>query len=692
MRPAPDLFSTSESPEEDIKKQMSALAEKIDYHNYRYYILNDPELSDYEFDQLLKKLEQLEKQYPHLADPNSPTKRVGGSVTKTFEQAEHSVPMLSLDNTYNFGELRDWDRRVRDLSGLQEIEYVCELKIDGVSISLIYENGQLSKAVTRGDGYRGDVVTENVRTIRTLPLKIKTDDALPKSLEVRGEIYMPVSVFQQLNKKKRQELEDLGYGEDQIAAQLLKNPRNAAAGTLKLQKSSEVARRRLDAFLYFIVIPDRLKPTHAENLDQLSAWGFQVSSFRKVCRGIEEVITTISNWEAKREELDYETDGVVVKVNPVALWPVLGVTAKSPRWAVAFKYKPEVAKTVLQGVTFQVGRTGAVTPVAELSPVLLSGTTVKRATLHNEDFIRQMDLHAGDTVLVEKGGEIIPKITGVVKELRPAQAAPIQFPRHCPECGEPLMRKPGEAAWYCTNEKSCRPIILGRLAHFVQKKAMDINTLGEKTLKDLYDAGLVRNPDDLYRLQEADILKLEGYKELSARNIIHGIRESVNQPFERVLYALGIRYVGETVAKRLARAFVSVNALAHADMDTLKATEDVGEMIAESVYSWFRKPENQRLIENLRAAGLSMETNVSARASQALTGKSFVVSGVFSVSRDQIKKLIEENGGRLLSSVSKNTDFLLAGEKPGPEKMQKAHVLGIHIISENDLYQMLESS
>lgn len=692
MSTQPDLFSQPTTPEDQIKKEMAELAEKIEYHNYRYYVLNDPEISDFEFDQLLKKLEQLEKAYPHLADPNSPTQRVGGAVTKNFEQAEHRVPMLSLDNTYDYGELRDWDRRVRELSGLPEVEYVCELKIDGVSISLIYEKGQLTRAVTRGDGYRGDVVTTNARTIRTLPLKIKSGGTVPELLEVRGEIFMPVTIFRQLNQKKREELEELGYSEEQIEAQLMKNPRNATAGTLKLQKSSEVARRRLDTFLYFIVIPERWKPTHAENLEQLSAWGFKVNSFRKVCRGIEEVIETIRAWENQRDALDYDTDGVVVKVNDVALWPVLGFTAKSPRWAVAFKYPPEVARTVLEGVTFQVGRTGAVTPVAELRPVFLSGTTVKRATLHNEDFIHQLDLHLGDTVLVEKGGEIIPKITGVVKELRPPDAPPVRFPTHCPECGQPLTRKAGEAAWYCTNENGCKPIILGRLVHFVHKKAMDINTLGEKTLEDLYEAGLVKTPDDLYRLKESDILKLEGYRELSAANIMRGIRESRQQPFERVLYALGIRYVGETVARRLARTFGSMKALAAADVETLKTTEDVGDMIAESVYSWFRKPENQRLVENLTAAGLAMEAGTVRLTSHALDGKNFVVSGVFSVSRDQIKALIEQNGGRILSSVSKNTHYLVAGEKPGPEKIQKAHTLGIPIISEEDLRRLIQAS
>lgn len=692
MNSQPDLFSQAPVPDEGIRKEMAELAEKIEYHNYRYYVLNDPEISDYEFDQLLKKLEQLEKAYPHLADPNSPTQRVGGAVTKNFEQAEHRVPMLSLDNTYSYSELQDWDRRVRELSGLREVEYVCELKIDGVSISLIYENGQLIRAVTRGDGYRGDVVTANVRTIRSLPLKIKSREPVPEFLEVRGEIFMPIPVFRQLNQKKREELEEQGYSEEQIEAQLLKNPRNAAAGTLKLQKSSEVARRRLDSFLYFIVIPERWKDTHAENLEQLSNWGFKVSPFRKVCRGVAEVIETIHAWEHQRDNLDFDTDGVVIKVNDVALWPVLGFTAKSPRWAVAFKYPPEVARTVLEGVTFQVGRTGAVTPVAELRPVFLSGTTVKRATLHNEDFIRQLDLHLGDTVLVEKGGEIIPKITGVVKELRPANAQPVRFPRNCPECGQPLLRKTGEAAWYCTNETGCKPIILGKLVHFVHKKAMDINTLGEKTLEDLYETGLVRTPDDLYRLKESDILKLEGYKELSASNIIRGIQESIHRPFERVLYALGIRYVGETVARRLARTFGSMKALASADIETLKTTEDVGDMIAESVYSWFRKPENQRLIENLAAAGLVMEVEAARLASRALAGKSFVVSGVFSVSRDQIKNLIEQNGGRILSSVSKNTHYLVAGEKPGPEKIQKARNLGIPVISEKDLHRLIEAS
>lgn len=689
-----DLFSTPTEPnsERDVQARMVWLAEEIERHNRLYYVHNAPEISDFEYDQLYKELEHLEKAYPHLADPNSPTKRVGGAVTKSFPQASHSVPMLSLDNTYDFDELRDWDRRVREASGLDTPEYVCELKIDGVSISLIYEKGNLVQAITRGDGLQGDVVTENVRTIRTLPLKLPIQKGVPEFLEVRGEIFMPNSRFLKINQKKREELEDQGFSEKEIEEQLFKNPRNAAAGTLKLQNSAEVARRGLDAFLYFIIRPTRFSETHAENLEYLRRWGFKVNEFRQVCRGIQHVIQTIQAWEERRAQLDFETDGVVVKLNQLALWDVLGATAKSPRWAVAFKYKPEVAQTILQGVSFQVGRTGAVTPVAELKPVFLSGTTVKRATLHNEHFILQHDLHVGDTVLVEKGGEIIPKINGVLRALRPPGAAPVRFPKQCPECGSPLVRRPGEAAWYCINESRCRPIILGKLQHFVQKKAMDIHSLGEKTLEALYDAGLVRTPDDLYRLKESDILKLEGFKEQSSANILRGIEESRKQPFERVLFALGIRYVGETVARKLARTFGSVQSLAHADIDTLQAVEDVGPMIAESVYAWFKKPENQKLVENLGAFGLKLKTDVKRPSGNGkLQGKSFVVSGVFSVSRDQIKTLIEEQGGRLLSSVSKNTSYLVAGEKPGPEKVARARALGVPILSEKELQKLLDA-
>ncbi|MCS6981900.1 MAG: NAD-dependent DNA ligase LigA [Flavobacteriales bacterium] len=686
-----DLFHQEPEPnfEESIRQMMQELARKVAYHDYRYYVLNDPEISDYEYDQLYHKLLELEKRYPHLADPNSPTQRVGGTITKTFEQAPHSTPMLSLDNTYDEGELRDWDRRVRELTGRKQVEYVCELKIDGVSISLTYRDRALWQALTRGDGYHGDVITNNVRTIRSVPLYLPSD--APDVLEVRGEIYMPVSVFNQLNRRKREELEELGYSEEQIEAQLMKNPRNATAGTLKLQKSAEVARRKLEAFLYFIIQPIHFSTTHFQNLERLKNWGFKVCDFRKVAHGIDEVIHIIKEWEHQRKSLDFETDGVVIKVNELALWDKLGTTAKSPRWAVAFKYPPEVARTRLKNVVFQVGRTGAVTPVAELAPVFLSGTTVKRATLHNEDFIRQLDLHIGDTVMVEKAGEIIPKITGVMRELRPPHARPVVFPSHCPECGSVLVRRPGEAAWYCPNESGCPPIIIGKLEHFVHKKAMDIQSLGEKTLQDLYEAGLVCSPADLYQLSEADIMKLEGYKELSARNIINGIRQSLQRPFERVLFALGIRYVGETVAKKLAHTFGSIDALAAADLESLKATEDVGDMIAESVYNWFRKPENIQLLEKLKKAGLKMETQAPIQgSSDKLKGLSFVVSGVFSVPRETLKEKIEQYGGRILSSVSRNTSYLIAGQKPGPEKLHRAAELKIPIISEEEFYRLLE--
>jgi DNA ligase (NAD+) len=676
----------------EAQERISRLTAELNRHNYLYYVKVQPEISDYEFDLMLKELERLEKEFPQLADPNSPTKRVGGDVTKKFPTAEHRFPMLSLDNTYNEEDLLDFDRRVRETLKMDEIEYVCELKIDGAAISLTYVNGKLQRAVTRGDGTKGDEITANVRTVKSVPLQLE-GQGWPDLFEMRGEIFMPQDVFMKLNGQTRTDMEDKGFHEEEIAEKLMKNPRNAAAGTLKLQDSRLVAARNLDCFVYGMLGESLPFHTHFENLEQSALWGFKTNSHLKKVTGIEEVLAFIRLWDEKRNHLPYETDGIVVKVNSYSAQRSLGSTAKSPRWATAFKYKPQNACTVLHSVSYQVGRTGAVTPVANLKPVLLAGTTVKRASLHNADVMAQLDLHLGDWVFVEKGGEIIPKITGVDKEKRPPHAQKITFITHCPECGNPLTRTEGEAAFYCTNQTGCRPIILGRLIHFVGKKALDINTLGEKTLEEFFDAGFIRDAADIYTVTENQILSLEGYKELSARNILNGIEESKKIPFERVLFGLGIRYVGETVAKKLALAFLHVDNLANATEEELAGVEEIGIRIAQSVREWFGDSKNRELIQRLKEAGLQFTLDESKlkKLSNRLEGKTFVISGVFSrVSRDELKKLIEQNGGKNTSGVSKHTGYLLAGEKPGPDKVKKAEQLGVPLLSEEEFFTLIE--
>jgi len=676
----------------EAQERIDFLTAELNRHNHLYYVLASPQISDYEFDMLLKELEKLEKEFPNLASPNSPSKRVGGDITKKFNTVEHKYPMLSLDNTYNEEELYDFDRRVRETLQVDEVEYVCELKIDGTAISLLYENGMLVRAVTRGDGSKGDEITANVRTVRSIPLSLQ-GKGWPQQFEMRGEIFMPNPVFLAINDAIRADMEDKGFHEDDIADKLLKNPRNAAAGTLKQQDSKAVAARKLDCFVYGMLGENLPFQSHYENIEQSGRWGFKTNPHLRKVKGMAAVIEFIHEWETRRNTLDYETDGIVIKVNAYALQRSLGFTAKSPRWATAFKYKPQNVATTLLSVSYQVGRTGAVTPVANLKPVQLAGTTVKRASLHNADIIAQLDLHEGDTVFVEKGGEIIPKITSVDTLKRLTGAAPIQFISNCPECDTLLDRKEGEAAYYCSNESGCPPIIIGKLIHFVGKKALDINTLGEKTLEEFFQKGLVKNVADIFSVSKEQILSLDGYKELSAQNILNGIEQAKQIPYERVLFGLGIRYVGETVAKKLAYAFHDIDRLSQASKEELAAVEEIGTRIAESVYDWFRMEENRQLIERLKSCGLQFTLDESKleKMSHVLADLTFVISGVFTrVSRDELKKLIEQNGGKSTSGVTKKTSYLLAGDKPGPDKVKKAESLGVPMLSEDAFFQLIE--
>lgn len=665
----------------EAKKEIQELTDKINYHSDLYYQKSKTEITDFEFDKLLERLAQLEAEYPQLKLPDSPTQRVGGTITKEFESVAHRYPMLSLGNTYSQQELEDFDGRVaRGLDG-EPYEYFCELKFDGVSISLLYENGLLTKGITRGDGVRGDDVTVNVKTIRSLPLKIKAKD-IPASFEVRGEVFLPKEVFKQLNKER----EDIG--EETYA-----NARNTASGTLKMQNSTEVARRKLDCFVYYLLGDATRVKTHGEAIHKLEGWGLQVSPTYKKCRNIKEVLDYIAHWENRRQSLPLETDGVVIKVNSLDQQQQLGFTAKSPRWAIAYKYKSESVSTRLNAITYQVGRTGAITPVAELEPVFLAGTTVKRASLHNANEIARLNLCIGDFVFVEKGGEIIPKVTGVDLPKRKKGLQPVVYIKQCPECGTKLVRQEGEAAHYCPNESGCPPQIKGRIEHFIQRKAMNIDSLGEKTIGQLYDLGLVKSPADLYDLKKEDILKLEGFKELSTKNLLNGIDASKATPFESVLFAVGIRYVGKTVAEKLARYFKSIDSLSKATFDELLGAPEVGEKIAQSVVEFFSEKANQKEIERLKKAGLRMvsDEKVPDKVSDILANKSFVVSGVFQgYEREQLKDVILANGGRVLSSVSGKLDYLLAGENMGPSKRDKAEKLGVTILSEQEFNKMLK--
>ncbi|MCG8319215.1 MAG: NAD-dependent DNA ligase LigA [Cytophagales bacterium] len=669
--------------QEQAKSRITELKEKINYYNYLYYQKDISEVSDYEFDQLLQELIDLEEQFPALRLSDSPTQRVGGIITKAFETVYHKYPMLSLSNTYSQDELRDYDKRVdKGLDG-ESYEYICELKFDGVALSITYENNVLSKAITRGDGEKGDDITNNAKTIKTLPLKINGNSG-GSIIEVRGEVFMSRKVFDRLNKER----EDIGEAK-------LANPRNTASGTLKMQDSSVVAGRKLDCFLYALLGEGLQVKTHEEALKQLEEWRFKVSPTYRKCKNIEEVIEYIEHWETKRFELPLETDGIVVKVNSYEQQEVLGFTAKSPRWAIAYKYKAENAATVLKEISYQVGRTGAITPVANLEPVLLAGTTVKRASLHNANEIERLDLRIGDTVLVEKGGEIIPKITGVDVMKRPEGSEPVKYITTCPECGTPLIRKEGEALHYCPNERGCPPQIKGRIEHFIQRKAMDIDSLGARTIALLFEQKLLNNPADLYKLSYDDIFQLEGFKDLSTRNLLNGIEASKNIDFASVLFALGIRYVGRTVAEKLAVYFKSIDHLAAANFEELIDVPEIGERIAESVIEFFKDPENNRLIEELKNAGLqfAIEEKEVVVESNLLDAKSFVISGVFSsFNRDEIKEKIKNNGGKVVSGISGKVDYLVAGENMGPAKLEKAQKLGVNIISEQEFLAMINQS
>jgi DNA ligase (NAD+) len=664
----------------EAKKEIELLTEKINYHNDLYYQKHRTEISDLEFDQLLEKLIAIEKDFPQLKDTNSPSQRVGGTITKEFATVYHKYPMLSLSNTYSEQELLDFDGRIaRGLEG-DSYEYFCELKFDGVSISLTYENGVLARGVTRGDGVRGDDVTTNVKTIRSIPLGVR-GDAIPAVFEVRGEVFLPKEVFVRLNKER----EDIG--EERYA-----NARNTASGTMKMQDSGEVARRKLDCFVYYLLGDETGLDTHEESIHKLESWKFNVSKTYRKCKDINEVLAYINEWETKRQELPLETDGVVIKINNLEQQQLLGYTAKSPRWAIAYKYKAQNMSTRLMGVTYQVGRTGAVTPVAALEPVFLAGTTVKRASLHNANEIARLDLHIGDHVFVEKGGEIIPKVTGVDTEKRPADAQPVIYLKQCPECGTDLVRIEGEAAFYCPNINGCPPQIKGRIEHFIQRKAMDIDSLGERTIHQLYELGLLKSPADLYDLKREDVLRLDGFKDKSAKNLLDGIDQSKQAPFESVLFAIGIRYVGKTVAEKLARYFKTVDHIANASQEELLAAPEIGGKIAQSIYTFFRNPDSQREISRLRKAGLRLEADAKEpeKESDILGGKSFVISGTFQkYSREQLHEIILKNGGRLLSGVSGKLDYLVAGESMGPSKLAKAEKLGVKIISETELEKLL---
>jgi DNA ligase (NAD+) len=677
----------------EAKQRITDLSESINYHNHLYYDKSKSEISDKEFDLLLSELQQLEAQFPNLMQADSPTQRVGGSITKDFPTVKHEVPFLSLSNSYSLEDLVEFDERIRK-SIDAPFHYICELKFDGVAIGLTYENGVLTQAITRGDGVQGDVVTANARTIRSIPLKLK-GEGFPQKFEIRGEVFLPLKSFERLNNERRAELEDSGMDEEQIMDRLFKNPRNAASGSLKMQESKEVANRRLDAFFYLINSDELPLTSHWERLNLAASWGFPIAHERKRCANLDEVMEFIDTWELKRDTLPFEIDGIVLKVDELNIQRSLGNTAKSPRWAIAYKYKAQRVATILEKITYQVGRTGAITPVANLKPVFLAGTTVKRASLYNADYIAQMDIREGDRVFVEKGGEIIPKVVEVDTSIRPPQSQEHQYITHCPECDAELIRKEGEAIHYCPNELGCPPQIKGRIEHFISRKAMDINSIGEKTIDALVQSKLIQSSADLYKLKFEDIFgKLEGFKEISTKNIIEGINASKSIPFERVLFAIGIRYVGQTVAKKLALQFRSLEALKSATREQLLETEEIGDIIADSVLDYFSKPANLTELENLGEAGLQMALDEEAHkpSSDILAGKSFVVSGVFSVfSRDEIKRKIEENGGKVLSGVSASTSYLLAGEKMGPEKRKKAEKHGVTILSEQQFIDMIHA-
>ncbi len=662
------------------EKRVNELIEKINYHNDLYYLKDQSEISDLEFDGLLVELINLEQAYPQLKQDFSPTQRVGGAVTKNFPNVVHKYAMLSLGNTYSHEELEEFDKRVKKLLERDDYQYFCELKFDGVALSVTYENGVLKQAVTRGDGTKGDEITANARTIRTLPLKIKSE-SLPALFEVRGEVFMPNNVFHELNKSRESQGEAL-----------LANPRNTASGTLKMQDSAVVADRKLDCYIYSLLGEELNSTSQSTAMLGLEKWGFNVSPTYRKCANIQEVFEYIAYWETRRFELPLETDGIVVKVDNLDDQQILGFTAKSPRWAIAFKYQSENKPTLLKEITYQVGRTGAITPVANLEPVLLAGTTVKRASLHNANEIERLGLCEGDTVFIEKGGEIIPKVTGVDLAKRDPKSQPVIFVKLCPECQTTLERKDGEAVHYCPNSKGCPPQIKGRIQHFIHRNALDIDSLGGRTIEQLFDSGLVLTPADLYRLTYEDISNLEGFKDLSTRNLLTGIENSKKAPFEKVLFALGIRYVGRTVAEKLAQHFLTIERIATATYEELIEAPEIGERIAQSVLDFFEEEDNKALIAQLKEAGLCFEVKQEAvnLISNELDGQSFLVSGVFqNFSREDLKSTIKEHGGKLVSSISGKLDYLIAGDKMGPAKLEKAQNLNVTIISELEFLDMI---
>ncbi|MGO4876876.1 NAD-dependent DNA ligase LigA [Pedobacter psychrotolerans] len=665
-----------------IKEEMDALVAELNQHNYNYYVLAMPTIGDFEFDKKLKHLAELELANPDYADPNSPTQRVGGDITKNFITVQHKYPMLSLGNTYNEQDLRDFDERIRKAIG-DNFEYVCELKFDGLSISLTYENGKLIRAVTRGDGTKGDDVTNNVKTIHTIPHQIKPDQA-PAHFEIRGEIFMHKAAFLRLN-AAREELGEIPYA----------NPRNFASGTIKMQDSKEVAKRPLDGFIYFLYTDKNEFKNHWYSLMAVKNWGFNVCEHNKLVQNIDDVLAFIHHWENERFKLSYDIDGIVIKINNYAQQQELGFTAKSPRWAISYKYKAAEVETILEKVTYQVGRTGAVTPVANLKPVLLAGTTVKRATLHNANEIERLDLHEGDAVFVEKGGEIIPKIIKVNLDKRLAGSKKIHYLHNCPECGTELIRKEGEAVHYCTNDEGCPPQIVGKIQHFISRKAMNIDGLGDETIETFYKHGLVNHISDLYTLyQKADQLKtLDRFGERSIENMLMGIEKSKEMPFEKVLFGLGIRYVGETVAKKLAAGVKNIDRLSKATVEELIAIDEIGQRIAESIVEYFAKKEHLDQIELLKLANLrfEIEEKLIELSSDKLIEKTFVISGVFeNYSREELKDLIEANGGKILSGISGKLNYLVAGDNMGPSKLEKATKLKVPIISDQELIDMLK--
>jgi DNA ligase (NAD+) len=663
----------------EVKQKIDSLRADLRDHNYNYYVLDKPVISDYDFDMRLKELQKLEAAHPEFYDATSPTLRVGGMVTKNFETVTHEQRMYSLDNSYSKEDLEDWEKRIQRVLGDVEVQFTCELKYDGASISLTYEEGKLVRAVTRGDGFQGDEVTTNIKTIKAIPLQLKGD--YPPKFDIRGEIVLPFEGFQKMNEER------IANGEEPYM-----NPRNTASGSLKLQDSAAVAKRPLDCLLYGIVGENTGISTQWQMLEKAREWGFKVPTIAKLCTSVDEVLEFVTYWDTHRHDLPYETDGVVIKVNNLQHQDELGHTSKSPRWAMAYKFKAEQVSTILNEITYQVGRTGAITPVANLEPVLLAGTTVKRASLHNADQIAKLDIREGDTVFVEKGGEIIPKIINVNFEKRPQNSTPTKYIENCPECHTPLVRTEGDAKHYCTNYYGCPPQITGRIQHYISRKAMDIEGMGSETIELLFKEGLITNYADLYTLTKEQVMPLERMAEKSAENLVNGVAASVNIPFKRVLFALGIRFVGETVAKKLAKAYKNIDALMAASEEELVAVDEIGERIAKSVVEFFQNETNRQIIERLKSYGVQFEISAAKLLNQTelLKGQTFVVSGVFEkVSRTELKKLIEDNGGKVGSSVSSKTSYLVAGDKMGPSKRAKAETWGVQIISEDEFLEMV---